>query len=104
MSQDTRNAAACDENERKRENEEAEAVQDEAADTWKAGTGSSSSSKNSPQNQKEEMQDKTTFIVLQKNTRAMNSSERLEELFSEVHQVAWDVILISETWRQGKEV
>ena len=34
----------------------------------------------------------------------MNSSERLEELFSEVHQARWDVILISETWRQGKEV
>ena len=53
---------------------------------------------------KKEMHEKTTFIVLQKNTRSMNSSERLEELFSEVHQVAWDVILISETWRQGKEV
>ena len=44
------------------------------------------------------------FIVLQKNTRSMNSSERLEELFNEVHQVAWDVILISERWRQGKEI
>ena len=34
----------------------------------------------------------------------MNSSERLEELFSEIHQVAWDVILISETLRQNKEI
>ena len=34
----------------------------------------------------------------------MNTSERLEELFSEVHQVASDAILISETWRQGKEI
>ena len=34
----------------------------------------------------------------------MNSSERLEEQFSEVHRVRWDVIWISETWRQGKEV
>ena len=34
----------------------------------------------------------------------MNSSERLEELFSELHRVEWDVILISETWRQGKEI
>ena len=50
------------------------------------------------------MQGKTTFFVLQKNTRSMNSSKRLEELFSEVHQVAWDAILISETWRQGKEI
>ena len=34
----------------------------------------------------------------------MNSSERLEELFSEIHQVAWDAILISETWRQNNEI
>ena len=46
----------------------------------------------------------TKFIVLQKNTRSMNTSERLEELFNEVHQVTWDVILIFETWRQGKEI
>ena len=39
-----------------------------------------------------------------KNMRSMNSSERIEELFSEVHRVAWDAILISETWRQGKEI
>ena len=49
-------------------------------------------------------QDTTTFIVLQKNTRSMNSSKRLDELLREVHRVRWDVILISETWRQGKEV
>ena len=30
--------------------------------------------------------------------------KRLEELFNEVHRVRWDVILISETWCQGKEV
>ena len=34
----------------------------------------------------------------------MNSSERIEELFSEIYSVRWDVILISETWRQGKEI
>ena len=34
----------------------------------------------------------------------MNSSERLEELFREVHRAKWDEILISETWRQGKEM
>ena len=71
--------------------------------TWKV-KGGSSSSKNSPQTQKEEMTEKTTFIVLQKNTRSMNSSERSQEVFNEVHQMAWDVILISETWRQGKEI
>ena len=36
--------------------------------------------------------------------RSTNSSERIEELFSELHQVTWDVILISGTWRQGKEI
>ena len=34
----------------------------------------------------------------------MSTSERLEELFNEVFRVRWDVILISETWRQGKEI
>ena len=46
----------------------------------------------------------TKFIVLKKNTRSMNTSERLEELFSELQQVAWDVVLVPETWRQGKEM
>ena len=36
--------------------------------------------------------------------RSMNSSERIEELFSELQQVTWDMVLISETWRQGKEI
>ena len=85
-------------------NEKAEAVQIEATDTWRTGAECSGSSKVSPQTRSEELQDKTTFILLQKNTRSMNSSERREELFSEIHQVAWDVILISETWRQGKEI
>ena len=47
---------------------------------------------------------KTIFIVLQKNTRSLSSSERLEEMFSEIHKVEWDAILISETWRQSKEI
>ena len=82
----------------------AEAVKDKDTDTSKENVGSSSSSsKISPLIQKEEIYEKTTFIILQKNMRSMNSSERLE-LFSEVHQARWDVILISETWRQGKEV
>ena len=47
---------------------------------------------------------KTVFIVIQKNMRSMNSSERIEEIFSELQQVACHVILISETWRLGKEI
>ena len=53
---------------------------------------------------RKETTEKTTFIVLQKNTRSLNSSEGLEELFNEVHQMAWDAILISEIWRQRKEI
>ena len=83
----------------------AEAVQVETTDTWMTGAEcSGSSNKVSPQTQSEEKLRKTKFIVLQKNIRSMNSSERREELFSELHQVTWDVILISETWRQGKEI
>ena len=47
---------------------------------------------------------RTTFIVLQKNTRSLNSSERLEEMHSELHDIRWDATLISETWRQSKEI
>ena len=36
--------------------------------------------------------------------RSMSSSERLEELFSELYRARWDAILVSETWRQGKEI
>ena len=45
--------AACDKNKKNHENDEAEALQDEDMDTWKAkGGSSSSSSKNSTQTQK----------------------------------------------------
>ena len=44
-----------------------------------------------------------TLTVLQKNTRSLNSSERIEEMFSEVQGSKWDVILVSETWRSSKE-
>ena len=59
----------------------------------------------SPRGRTEEMHKRgTTFIVLQKNTRSLNSSERLEEMLSELHRISWDAILISETWRQNKEI
>ena len=106
-SKDTHNAAAREENTRKSERKEAEAVQGETMDIPKAdveGSKGSSSSNDSPPIQEEMRQDTTTFTVLQKNTRSMNSSERLEELFREIHRVRWDVILISETRRQGKEI
>ena len=83
----------------KSEKEEAEAVQDEATDTSQAEVEGSSGSNDSPSIHEEMRQDTTTFIVLRKNTRSMNSSERLDELLREVHRVKQDVILISETWR-----
>ena len=46
-------------------NEKAEAVQTEATNTWTTGAEcSGSSSKVSPQTRSEELQDKTTFVVL----------------------------------------
>ena len=86
--------------------EKAEAAKSEGPSTWRAGgEGKGSSSKTSPQNRSEEPQTENTFIVLQKKTRwSLGSSERLEEMISELHRVEWDVILISETWRQNKEI
>ena len=83
----------------------AEAAKSEGLNTWKAeGEGRGSSSKASHQDRNEKPQKKTTFIVLQKNTRSLSSSERLEEMICELQRVEWDVILISETWRQSKEI
>ena len=47
---------------------------------------------------------KTAPIVLQKNTRSLGSSERIQEMICELQRVEWDVIPISETWRQSKEI
>ena len=77
---------------------EAEAAKNEGLNTWRAeGEGKGSSSKASHQDRNEEPQKKTTFIVLQKNTRSLSSSERLEQMICELHRVEWDAILISET-------
>ena len=40
-----------------------------------------------------------TFIILQKNMRSMHSSEKIEELETELEGYRWDAILLSETWR-----
>ena len=40
-----------------------------------------------------------TFIILQKNMRSMHSSEKIEELVTELEGYRWDTILLSETWR-----
>ena len=84
--------------------ERAEAARKEDTDSLrKEGEGKGRSSKTSPQERSEETQ-RTTFTVLQKNMRSMSSNERLDELIRELYRVDWDVILISETWRQNKEV
>ena len=36
------------------------------------------------------------ILILQKNMRSMHSSEKIEEMVSELR---WDAILLSETWR-----
>ena len=61
-------------------------------------------SQKAPPNKWEESHEKTSFTVLQKNTRSMSSSERFEELLHELHGAKWDVILISETWRPSREI
>ena len=84
--------------------EEAEAAREEDIDSLKKEEkGKGSSSKTSPRNRNEESK-RTTFTVLQKNMKSMSSNERLEELISELYRVEWDMILLSETWRQSKEV
>ena len=82
----------------------AEAAKSEGLDTWRAEGGKGSSSKAARQGRNEEPQEKTTFIVLQKNTRSLSSSERQEEMICELHCVECDAILISETWRQTQEI
>ena len=37
-----------------------------------------------------------------KNMTSMHSSERIEEMVSELESYRWDAILLSETWRQDK--
>ena len=84
--------------------EKAEAARKEGTDSLQdEGEGKSSSGKTSPQSRREESQ-RTTFTVPQKNMSSMSSNERLDELIRELYRVDWDVILISETWRQNKEV
>ena len=97
-------AAAGSDDEMPQFDEKAEAAKKEDIDCMREeGEGKSGSSKISPQSRNEESQ-RTTFTVLQKNMRSMNSNDRLDELIRELYQVDWDVILISETWRQNKEV
>ena len=74
---------------------EAAAAKKEDADSLKKdGESKGSSSKISPQSRKEEIQ-RTTFTVLQKNIRSISTNDRLDELIRELHQVDWDVKLIS---------
>ena len=101
---ETHIAAADKKRKRKSGSKEVDVSPERTMRNLKEEVEGSGSSMNSPPKEKEERQETTIFTVLQKNTRSMSSSERLEELFSEVYRVRWDVILISETWRQGKEI
>ena len=57
--------------------------QDEGTVEEKKGVKSSSSKGKNPTSTKEDSKD-VTFIVLQKNTRSMSSSVRIDEMFSEM--------------------
>ena len=99
-------AAASSESTVTQEVKKAEAAKEEGPSTDTAGNKDvGSRSEASPHDCiKETHKKRTTFIVLQKNTRSLNSSERLEEMLSELYKISWDAILISETWRQNKEI
>ena len=101
-----KNAAASSESTVPQEDKNAVAAKDEDPSTESAGNKDVGSRREASPHDRNERphKKKTTFIVLQKNTRSFNSSERLEEVFSELHKIEWDAILISETWRQCKEI
>ena len=88
------------------EDKKAEAAKEEGPSTKTAGNKDVGSRREaSPRDRTEEThKKKTTFVVLQKNTRSLNSSDCLEEMLSELHKISWDAKLISETWRQSKEI
>ena len=50
-------------------------------------------------NEKHSKNREVTFIILQKKRRSMHSSEKIEELETELEGYRWDAILQSETWR-----
>ena len=99
-------AAACSGSTVPQEDKKAEAAKVEGPSTEDVGNKDVGSRREAlHRGQTEEMHKRgTTFIVFQKNTRSLNSSERLEEMLSELHRISWDAILMSETWRQNKEI
>ena len=101
-----KSAAASSANTVPQEDKKAEAAKNEGTSPGSAGNKDVGSRREaSPRDRNERPhKKKTTFIGLQKNTRSLKSSERLEEVFSELNEIEWDAILISETWRQSKEI
>ena len=73
-------------------------------DERKVDQGRSSSSTGLHPTENRTISKEVTFTILQNNTRSMNASERIEELFQEVQGAKWDVILVSGTWRPNDEV
>ena len=43
------------------------------------------------------------FVVVQKNARCLSSDDDIEELLHDLRETEWDVVLISETWREEHE-
>ena len=43
------------------------------------------------------------FQVLVKNCRSLGSADRFDELIEELKHEAWDIVIVSETWRTDKD-
>ena len=66
----------------------------------KMASGSEGTCPRSIDNKDEHPKNKeVTFIILQKNVRSMHSSEKIEELVTELEGYRWDAVLLNETWR-----
>ena len=45
----------------------------------------------------------TRMRIITKNVFSLQAEERLEELMTELRDTDWDIVMITETWREAKE-
>ena len=55
------------------------------------------------ENQQDECTRDGCITFIQKNIRSLFGEQRFEELLEEVHAFHWDVVFVSETWREQFE-
>ena len=87
------NRATCEGDSKKHEKN----TESESKDASSSSITETNKKKNETKSEKD-----ITFIVLQKNVRSLNSSERFEELTQKEEGYRRDTTLISETWRASK--